>query len=172
MTRLKHGAQLLQEADLDWSLRLVINRSTMQVRLLPAPPYLHQFVSAFRILIVMTTDRELLTQALSALKTFSGTVLGNTVIVKSAIGAITSRLAEPEDEPVGYFWEPIRLLLDRPDFPPGLTSDVPIIPLYRRPSRQQVRLSDDEIDMLWTIHDTDIDSFARAVEDKVLEKNQ
>ena len=49
----------------------------------------------------------------------------------------------PENEPYLYLWEgetidthrKIRIILDEPRFPPGVVSDIPIIPLYRHPPR-------------------------------------
>ena len=48
-----------------------------------------------------------------------------------------------ENEPYLYLWEgetidthrKIRIILDEPRFPPGVVSDIPIIPLYRHPPR-------------------------------------
>ena len=88
---------------------------------------------------------------------------------------------EPEPEPVGYLFDIDRYCDHRPErncLAKTINPNIPkdklknVRPVYAHPPRQPVRLSDEEIDMLWTIHDTDIDSFARAVEDKVLEKNQ
>lgn len=48
---------------------------------------------------------------------------------------------ESSDEPVGYVWEshfmdtgkPIKLFLETPEFPPGVVSDLPIVPVYKHP---------------------------------------
>lgn len=58
---------------------------------------------------------------------------------------------ESSDEPVAYLWKsyfedtgkPIKLWLDRPEWPPGLGSPVPIVPVYTRPARKP--LSAEEI---------------------------
>ena len=65
---------------------------------------------------------------------------------------LTEELAEREssDEPVGYVWEShfvdtgksIKLFLETPEFPPGVVSDLPIVPVYKHPPRAR-KLTDD-----------------------------
>ena len=84
----------------------------------------------------MRSDRELLQAALPALDWGDAP---NSALIEE----IRARLSEPENEPYLYLWEgetidthrKIRIILDEPRFPPGVVSDIPIIPLYRHPPR-------------------------------------
>lgn len=120
----------------------------------------------------MSTDRELLEDALHVLDK------GQWIHPKSTLhDEIRARLAEPEEEPFCYVWPPIKLILDGPEFPPGVTSDIPIIPLYRHP-HQPVRLSDEELYILWQNMESRpcpifiYETLARQIMDAMLEKNQ
>lgn len=133
----------------------------------------------------MRSDKELLQEALTALQIFGDTIPGNSVIVKKAINNIGERLAESEDEPFCYvalgtnsddqlYWDKQQAMDDGYAF---------VEPVYRRPPRQPVRLSDEKIREIFisngfTIKDghSDLKSYvfnaARAIEKAVFEKNK
>jgi len=84
---------------------------------------------------------------------------------------------ESSDEPVGYLWKshfidtrkPIKLWLDEPTWPMGVSSDVPIVPVYTRPAPAQNKLTDEEMNdelVKANVYQA-VTAFARAIERRI-----
>ena len=115
------------------------------------------------------TDRELMQQALEALKKCRYRSLADE-IVDPAITALRSRLAQPEQEPVAYIEHHKggdNLVWDDPG---GKRS-----PLYTAPpQRTWVGLTDEEVKNEWVVWRASLPryvGFAKGIEAKLKEKN-